>query len=230
MDCDLLKDFEKCLENKLNSSVMILSYLCKKCDFDSNSIIDELKNFDDSFIFHEIDSKIDNSSEIIEDYFFKFNFKNKNVFRFILHEAIDNIYDHSKFKNAYCLAKSNDNMIEFCLIDDGISFQNSFENNKIDFSDDCDAILKAINGKSTKQIDGYLTRGYGLNNIVSLLNDSKGSILIASRLGIICIENNKVYKRLIENKYIEGSLIAFRFDSNHDFRNFFELIDGHHII
>ncbi|SDA67681.1 hypothetical protein [Methanobrevibacter millerae] len=227
MEMCLLKDFEKYLKNETNSSVMALANLCSKYDFNSNSIKNKLKNLDDSFIFNEINSKQDNSSKIINDYFSKFNVKNKNVLRFILHEVIDNMYDHSKFKNAYSLAKNNGGFVDFCLIDDGISIYKSFENNKIDFMDDCTSILMAINGKSTKQINGYVSRGYGLNNIVSLINDSNGSILIVSGCGLIYINNNNVFKKSIRNKCIEGTLIAFRLDLTYDFENFYDIIDGH---
>lgn len=229
MNHDLINDLEMSLKYEFDTSVLSLVSLCSKYNFDSDSIKRELENMDDSFIFNEINCKIDNSSEIIDDYFSKLNVKNKNAFRFILHEAIDNIYDHSKFKNGYCLAKCNENSVDFCLIDDGISIQKSFKNNNIDFLNDCNSILMAINGKSTKQINGYVTRGYGLNNIVSLVNDSLGYILIVSGGGLVYIKNNNVYKKLIEDKYIKGTLIAFRLDLNHDFENFYDLIDGHQI-
>ena len=42
MDCDLMKDFEKCLEYELDSSVLSLVYLCAKYNYDSKNIKREL--------------------------------------------------------------------------------------------------------------------------------------------------------------------------------------------
>ncbi len=168
-------------------------------------------------------------SKLINDFYSFSGIKNENAFKFIMHEVIDNMYEHSHFTQAYALSKACANIIDYCFLDNGISIQKSFENNNFDFKDDCDAILKAINGKSTKQVSGYIERGYGLNNIISLLTlENNGSVLIASRKGAVYIDGNKIYLKELSKKSIEGTLICLRFEVNQDFDNFYSLIDGFH--
>ena len=195
-----------------------------KHNFQYENILNELS---DEYCFKNI--SLSNTSEIINDLYSKSKIINENVFKFVMHEVIDNIFEHSQFTQAFALAKSCVNIADYCFLDNGISIQNSFENKNFNFKNDSDAILKAINGKSIKQVSGYIERGYGLNNIVSLLTlNNNGSVLIASRRGIVYIDNKKVYLKELLKKSIEGTIICLRFEINQDFNNFYSLIDGFH--
>jgi hypothetical protein len=64
---------------------------------------------------------------------------------------------------------------EICFIDDGITIPGSFRTHKIKFSQEYEAIFKAINGISTKSKE----RGYGLNTCIRIFtNGIAGEILI----------------------------------------------------
>lgn len=71
--------------------------------------------------------------------------------KFIFHELIGNIYDHSEFNNAYIMGKSHFDYYEFSFIDDGISIPISLKDNGHVFKNDSQAIVNAINGLSTKK-------------------------------------------------------------------------------
>ncbi len=111
------------------------------------------------------------------------NYGGLGAFTFLFNELIDNIYQHSDFKNAYVIAQSypNKNFSEVCIFDDGISIPKSFENYNISFRSDAHAISRAINGLSTKD-EG---RGYGLNNSIDMYTKGgNAEFLIVSRNGI----------------------------------------------
>ena len=227
MNYTLLKEFEKYADGKFEeciSPVSVLPFLCSKYDYNYESILNDLSK---DFSLKEI--TLYNSDQVINHFYLDSGINNQNAFKFIFHEILDNIYDHSKFSHAFALSRRYADVIDYCFLDDGISIQNSFENNNFDFENDCDAILKAVNGKSTKQVSGYLERGYGLNNIVSLTAlDNNGAALIASRNGMVYIDKNKIYKRELSKITINGCMVALRLNINRDFNNFYTLIDGHH--
>lgn len=227
MNYTLLKEFEKYVDGKFDeciSPVSVLPFLCSKYDCNHKSMLNDLSN---DFDLKEI--TLNNTDDVINYFYLESGINNQNAFKFIFHEILDNIHEHSKFSHAFVLSRCYADVIDYCFLDDGISIQNSFENNNFSFENDCDAILNAVNGMSTKQISGFIERGYGLNNIVSLTSlDNNGAVLIASRNGMIYIDKNKIYKRKLSKITINGCIVALRLNVNQDFNNFYTLIDGHH--
>ena len=111
------------------------------------------------------------------------------------------------------------------IVDDGITIPYSLESHNFFFKNDCDAILNAIGGNSTKKEFGYYERGCGLNNSFSLMTQGGyNSIFVASRNGIIYSKKDKIYKIDNSNNSIEGTIIGLRFDLNFDFISLYEII------
>ena len=190
------------------------------------------KNFDNS-IMRYIDS-IDNilSVNLIEDensylnlFLNKCNFSNKNIFIFILSELVDNISDHANSNNSFMIGNFKKDYFDIMIIDDGITIPKSLELNDFCFKNDCEAILSAINGNSTKKEFCYFERGCGLNNSFMLMTQSENSsILVASRNGLIYSKKDNIYKIDISNNSINGTIIGLRFDRNYNFKSLYEII------
>ena len=81
---------------------------------------------------------------------------NKNVINFIVHELRNNIYEHSQFNRGLVMGKSYPDFKDISFIDNGINIANSLKNANYAIKNDCNAILKAINGLSTKNELGLL--------------------------------------------------------------------------
>ncbi|MDR2624396.1 MAG: hypothetical protein LBC39_07545 [Methanobrevibacter sp.] len=149
-----------------------------------------------------------------------FNSIERQTFEFLLYELMSNIYDHSKFRNAFTLSQQRPKVgvTDICLIDDGVSIPGSFENVGFDFEDDAEAILESINGKSTreenKNFDGIYEEnisGRGLNSTTQLATLGFGEdILIASREGACYINSSGANLFNIDEKFINGTYVSIR--------------------
>jgi len=194
------KDLEKNIGNFSPTVVLPLIYN-EKVDFKKIESI------------RKINVKNDNSEEISNEILeeLKINKNNITPLKFVFHELIANIYDHSKFKNAYVMGKNDGEFYEFSFLDDGITIPISLK--KLDFpiKNDCDAVIKAINGLSSKNELGYIERGTGLNNTINIVTSgSEGEVLIVSGCALIHINNNNVFARKIPKDCIDGTLVSLR--------------------
>ena len=137
--------------------------------------------------------------------------------KYIFHEIITNVYDHSIFDKGFVIGQywSKLNATDYCFMDNGISILGSFKQAEISFNNDCDAIIQAINGMSTKNQDEFIGRGTGLNSVVNIVTQGAGGIvLIASRNGVVELTKNNVVARKIPDDYINGTLVSLRVKSN----------------
>ena len=202
MKLDLLDDFNKCLEIK------DFDQLFMKIEYFSFSLPLLLfrKNFDNSIneYVDSIDSilsvkLIDDENTYFNVFLNKCNFSNKNIFLFILSELVDNISDHANSSNAFVIGYFKKDYFDIIIIDDGITIPKSLELHDFSFKNDCEAILSAINGNSTKNDFGYFERGCGLNNSFMLMTQSdNSSILVASRNGLIYSKKDNIYKGIFQ--------------------------------
>lgn len=136
---------------------------------------------------------------------------NKNVINFIVHELRNNIYEHSQFSKGLVIGKSYNDFKDISFIDNGINIANSLKNTNNSFKNDCDSIIKAINGLSTKSELGFVERGTRLNNTLNIVtNGCHGSVLIGSGKGLIYIDNENTYLKNIDATPINGTLISLR--------------------
>lgn len=75
----------------------------------------------------------------------------------------------------------------------------------------CEAILKAINGLSTKNEFGFIERGTGLNNSINIVvNGAVGRFFIASGDCAMEISNEGILVNNFSKSYLNGVLISLR--------------------
>lgn len=101
--------------------------------------------------------------------------------QYFIGELVDNIYQHSQFSTAYITAQKYPKLgfLEFCIIDNGISIPQSYEDNGILIESDKVALDYALKGISTKK---DIERGCGLRTSIRLLTSGmNGKCLIVSR-------------------------------------------------
>lgn len=91
---------------------------------------------------------------------------------FLLYELLINIYKHSKFENA-CINIKIEDEIEIQIIDDGIGIPGSLSEGNINYSNDCEAIYGAINGKTTDK-EKFNLHGRGLNTSARITTIGSG--------------------------------------------------------
>ena len=153
-------------------------------------------------------------AEKVLEYVFRLHHQGKDyggesVFKYLVSELVDNIYQHSKFSNAYVMAQRYEQkkFVEISFFDDGISIPGSFRKQETK-ADDSTLIIEAINGRSTKDKE----RGYGLSSNIRIFTEGLGGqILIVSGGGLVYLEKSsqKVYK-LQEERRLSGTLISIR--------------------
>ncbi|MDD1772883.1 MAG: ATP-binding protein [Methanomassiliicoccales archaeon] len=132
----------------------------------------------------------------------------KNAFRYLIGELVDNIYQHSLFKNALIMVQKyprNEEM-HLCIIDDGITIRGSLANAGMILDDD-QAIIDAIQGASSKNDD---ERGKGLGSSMKLLTEGyRGNVLILSGGGAVHYDEEGAMRYLLSDMYkYEGTMIS----------------------
>lgn len=178
----------------------------------------------------KLDAQNDNSFEITNELLKELDIPkyNQNTMKFIFYELIGNIYDHSKFSKAYISGKSDNHNFDFIFADNGISIIDSFRNAKYTIENDCDALIKAVNGLSTKNDFGYIERGTGLNNTANIVvNGFDGEILIVSGRAALYMNSKTIIAQKIPKKFCNGTKIHLRIDltSKIDMYNYLNQIE-----
>ena len=134
-----------------------------------------------------------------------------NSLQYFIGELVDNIYQHSIFSTAYIMAQRYQklHLLEFCILDNGISIPQSYENNGFTIENDKDALDYALKGVSTKR---GKERGFGLRTSINLLtkSDMNGTCLIISRRGALCASKQCGKESFeIDEEYIyNGTIIS----------------------
>jgi len=144
------------------------------------------------------------------------NYIDYESFDLLLYETINNIYDHSRFNNAYTMIQQypREDTTDICIVDDGVTIPGNFENVGMEFDNDAESILSAINGMSTDKY-GYKIRGFGLNTIAQISTLCfKEEMVIASRKGLCVITDNGVRLYDIGDKYVDGTYIGIRINES----------------
>ena len=144
---------------------------------------------------------------------------------YIISELTNNIYEHA-FGNHpiniginYAQIYPENNRMDICIFDDGVSIPGNYTEHGIHYTDDCHAIELALSRNSTGKTNGSKDllneRGNGIRTVIhKLINENKGEALIASRNGYLHVldENNYKYGHL---KVINGTLVTIRLKQNH---------------
>lgn len=185
-----------------------------------NKALGITKPKDTTLPFRFLDEATDNSEELTKEILniIKPAKEETQALKYLFHEVISNVYDHSEFDNGFVIGQTypNPNITDFSFMDNGISIPGSLKEFNIHFKNDCDAIIKAINGESTKTDPvGYVERGTGLNSVINIVTrGARGSVLIASGKGLIEITRNRIFPKEIPQDYIKGTLVNLRLHNN----------------
>ncbi len=184
-------------------------------EFSHQFYFKKLKNFPHNYFSHS--NKIDNYVEKISDEILDaipIDLDYTSTY-FVLFELLNNIFKHSLFENSYVLCQTfrAENIVEICIIDDGIGIPKSLAENNLSFDKDSEAIFNAINGASSDKENEKL-KGRGLNttaNIVSLgfeeelLIASGNGLVVVNKFGVNCVDNI--------NSFLDGTLICLRINT-----------------
>ncbi|MBI5225042.1 hypothetical protein HY989_04195 [Candidatus Micrarchaeota archaeon] len=149
----------------------------------------------------------------------------ENAYKYIIEELVDNIYQHSKFKNAFVMAQSYPikGFIEICFYDNGVSIQGAYRDHELNF-DALTALSSALNGLSTKSKE----RGFGLGSTVGIVTQLlKGKWLIVSSSAAISIEKGIAtgYK-LSDDLNLDGTLISIRLPLTSEKFDIYSFLNG----
>ncbi|MBO4516048.1 hypothetical protein J5751_01085 [bacterium] len=177
------------------------------------------KHKDTTLPFRWLDETTDNSEELTKDILQIIQPKKEmsQALKYIFYELINNVYDHSKFDNGFVIGQNypRTNNNDFCFMDNGISIPGSFKNYGFTFKNDCEAIIKAVNGLSTKHGKEFIGRGTGLNTVINIVTQgANGNVIIASGTGVVEITKSQVYAKHVPENYIGGTLVGLRLNSN----------------
>ena len=183
-----------------------------------------------TFKIKKLNKKEDNSFEVTNELLNELMIpeENLNVIKFIFYELTGNIYDHSEFNEACISGRFNNGKYDFIIKDNGISIIDSFRNANYPFENECDALIKAVNGLSTKNDLGYIERGTGLNNTSNIVvNGFEGEILIISGHATLYINKEKIIAQKIPKEFGNGTTIHIRVDlsSKIDMYNYLNQIE-----
>lgn len=132
-----------------------------------------------------------------------------NALQYFIGELVDNIYQHSQFSTAFITAQKYPKLgfLEFCIVDNGISIPQSYEDNRIPIENDRVAMDYALRGISTKKDK---ERGSGLRTSIKLLTSGmSGTCLIISRGGGLGANRSEVSTFGLDGENIyRGTLIS----------------------
>lgn len=142
----------------------------------------------------------------------------KSAISYLLGELICNMQQHSRSNYGYLYTQyhSRDNSLYICLADTGITIYGCYvDSKKYDemlTEQESSALRLAVEGKSTKDKEGSVARGFGIStNINMIVNGLGGGFFIMSGGSFYRMENGKeVYVDLPEPIYWNGTIVLVR--------------------
>jgi hypothetical protein len=167
--------------------------------------------------------------EILDEVFELFqNLSGYQVIEYLIHELVDNIYEHSEFSSALVIGQkdSSNELVKLGFFDNGITIPENIRRNTNISKGPDDCIYEAINGLSTKKIEG---RGKGLPSSIKLCTKMhKGEFLVVSGKGIIHINENNQLRKFSPNEsrfFLDGTLISLRYPIKENIADFYEYVE-----
>ena len=136
----------------------------------------------------------------------------RNSIFYLLGELTDNIDQHSKYTVGSIMVQfyKGKGFIDIGVLDNGLTIPGVYEKNKIEFSDDENALSKALRGISTKE--GEVGRGKGLETSKKLIIEGlDGDLYIISRKGIYVNKNKEKPTTKKTDHPSKGTLVYTRF-------------------
>lgn len=135
----------------------------------------------------------------------------ENAFKYLIGEMVTNIYEHSRFDNAFVMAQrySLGGFVDICFCDDGVSIPGSLASAGLLFEVDFEAVAEAMNGLSSKRNH---ERGWGIASSARICTEGLGgSLLIVSRRAVIEFRKGDPKRYIItERSKFSGTLISMR--------------------
>jgi anti-anti-sigma regulatory factor len=159
-------------------------------------------------------------SHYAKQYFEKFT-NNKDLIPLSsnMDEVFNNIFDHSKSEiTGYIITQfyERKNKISFSVCDFGIGIPKSIYNsfpNEYKSGEDWKLILKSLEKGFSIQSTPK-NRGFGLNNLLTLTENSNGTLTIISNNGFVEKQSGKMYQAGNLNYNFNGTLIKVEVDLN----------------
>lgn len=142
------------------------------------------------------------------------------AFEWTVNEVMDNVIQHSQSEYGYvvCTATSGAH-ISVAIYDNGIGIMKSFKNSKYRFRSATDAIMAAMQEKTTS--DPEKGQGNGLWGMSKLIKNNKGSLSILSSSASVMIDKyNNIEKKdrsvtlKTDTPFTIGTLVDFQFQCN----------------
>lgn len=133
-----------------------------------------------------------------------------NALSLAIDEIISNIEDHSEALRGWIHGQHypNKKFLDVCILDRGITIKGCYQKNGRKIFEDKDALIKALQGESSKP---EKIRGTGLRTFIEIiLGAFGGEVIIIS--GNAIFYSSKKTKPIIKNLSIrwQGTIIAFR--------------------
>jgi len=136
----------------------------------------------------------------------------RNSLKHLTSELVNNVNEHAKIDHYWLLAQyyKNNNTCEIVLADCGIGYRESYVNTEFEVDNDTDAIINALEGKSSKKKPKE--RGYGIPTIENLFVNGYGGklVIISGNSGIYYKKDERTKFDL--KSYWQGSLVGINFN------------------
>lgn len=149
----------------------------------------------------------------------------ENAFKYLIGEIVDNVYEHSEFTNALVMAQRypKKGFMDVCFFDDGITINGCFKKHGLIGRNDCNAILEATNGVSTKSKE----RGFGLNSTMRIFTKGTAGemLIISGKGGLLTTEKNRQPYTLEKVLELTGTLVGFRIPFMRKEVNIYEFLE-----
>lgn len=136
----------------------------------------------------------------------------KQSLKHLTSELVNNVNEHAKIGHYWLFAQywENKNTCEIVLADCGIGYRKSYVGTEFEVNNDFDAIVNALEGKSSKRYPQE--RGYGIPTIRNMfVNGYGGKLVIISGDSGIYYRHDKRREFKLKS-YWQGSLVGINFN------------------
>jgi len=136
----------------------------------------------------------------------------KQSLKHLTSELVNNVNEHAKIGHYWLFAQywENKNTCEIVLADCGIGYRKSYAGTEFEVNNDFDAIVNALEGKSSKKYPQE--RGYGIPTIRNMFVNGYGGklVIISGDSGIYYRQDKRKEFKL--KSYWQGSLVGINFN------------------
>jgi hypothetical protein len=135
----------------------------------------------------------------------------KNILLYLTSELVNNVNEHARIDHYWLLAQyyPNKNICEITMADSGIGYKKSYKGTKFEVPTDEEAIINALEGKSSKaELNG---RGNGIPSVSKIsVNGFDGKLIIMSGNALVYYKKDERKEIKIKSNW-KGSLVSMNF-------------------